>query len=212
MDKPEQQSPWNFEWSRESIRNFWNLFAHSPLTRLSFSKLVAPSLVDLVSAQVSREKRILDFGAGNGDFCRAMMQAGYKVAVYEPSEERRHSSLSLSLSPNFLGAVSSGRFECVTCFEVLEHIFPDDLENTMRLLGSFLEPGGMIIGTVPRDENLEEAQCICPHCGALFHRWQHMRSFNAQSLAQFLQSFGFNVKAVWAANFAASLIFVGTKD
>lgn len=204
---------WQFAWTRNDIKNFWNNVSQSPLAKLSFSRLCSDFLVKSVSPYIKKDWNILDFGAGDGDFCLAMLNAGYKMAAYEPSEGRNeHFLTQVEQNKNFLGHVNSGTFDCVTCFEVLEHIYPDDIQQTMEKLSSFIKPGGLFFGTVPCNENLEDNYCICPHCAAMFHRWQHMRSFNIERLRDFLIQYEYNVLKIEYASFTNSLIFVCNKN
>ena len=73
--------------------------------------------------------RILDYGSGAGVFARCMRQAGYEtVQEYDPfsSPNRPH-----------------GRFDIITCFEVIEHT--SDPRGTLADLVSLLKPDGCIL-------------------------------------------------------------------
>ena len=83
----------------------------------------------------------------------------------------------------------------------------------MKYLATFCASDGIVIGTVPRKEDLEMALCLCPECGSLFHKWQHQRSFNKENLAAVLCDAGFVHCRVFAVDFANCLGFaVGFKD
>jgi SAM-dependent methyltransferase len=73
--------------------------------------------------------RILDYGSGAGVFARKMAEHGFRrVENYDP--------LASPTRP-------IGRFDVITCFEVVEHS-PDPL-GTLCVMASLLAPGGAVI-------------------------------------------------------------------
>jgi SAM-dependent methyltransferase len=65
----------------------------------------------------------------------------------------------------------------VVASEVLEHLTDEQRAAGIGEIARILRPGGYFLGTVPFNENLAEQQAVCPHCGEVFHRWGHQRSF-----------------------------------
>ncbi|MDQ3979810.1 MAG: class I SAM-dependent methyltransferase, partial [Actinomycetota bacterium] len=55
-----------------------------------------------------------------------------------------------------------------------------------------LRPGGALIVTTPNDEQLAQAESICPDCGCIFHPVQHVRSWDKDSLSRKMREFGFS--------------------
>ncbi len=204
------EKPWAFEWSPENIKAFWNLVVQSPMEKSSFSKICANELSDFVENFINKDSTILDFGGGSGHFCKAMLNAGYKIGIFEPSGARCDAVPSEVVNhKNFLGFINSGKFDCVTCFEVLEHIHPDLIGFSLNLIQNLVKDNGLLIGSVPCNENLENALCICPNCAAMFHRWQHMRSFTPELLKGFLKKYGFEISAIDRPKFSLySMFFV----
>ena len=64
----------------------------------------------------------------------------------------------------------------------------------------------MLIGTVPNNENLRRHYCICPKCGAMFHRWQHMRSFNIDTLKKLFSEIGFQKGTFFQPDFSPTCL------
>ena len=59
-----------------------------------------------------------------------------------------------------------------------------------------LAPDGIAIITTPNDEDLHASETYCPHCDQVFHRWQHLRSWTAESLAAAVSTNGFAVSQI----------------
>jgi 2-polyprenyl-3-methyl-5-hydroxy-6-metoxy-1,4-benzoquinol methylase len=83
------------------------------------------------------------------------------------------------------------KFEAVLLVETIEHLDDATLDGVLCQVRNLLSPGGLLIITTPNNENLDESLVFCPACKHTFHRWQHMRSWNAKSLTKFLQENGF---------------------
>lgn len=90
-----------------------------------------------------RPGRILDYGGGKGDLAESLRAAGYSnVESYDPFVPE-HS------------ARPSGRFDCVVCFEVVEH--STDPGRTFAEILSFLdEPGMVIFSTLLLPDDFEQ--------------------------------------------------------
>lgn len=195
------EPPLPLSWTPELVQKFWDMFALSPLTFMSFGKQISRTLLNIIQKYLPENACILDFGGGDGDIVEVLLQAGYTVAIYENSPERSNNALSkLHSYKNFLGYIhssgtSENNFDVILSFEVLEHILEQDIPQAMKSIVHLLKRDGIFLGTVPNSENLLARQCICPQCGIMFHRWQHVRRFDEKSLHNFLQTHGFsNIK------------------
>jgi len=93
--------------------------------------------------------------------------------------------------------------------EVLEHLSEDALVKALAEIHRVLSPRGMIIGTVPACENLNEQLTVCPCCGEKFHRWGHLQSFDESRLRALLSE-RFTVRAI-QQKFLAPWIYLDWK-
>jgi SAM-dependent methyltransferase len=92
--------------------------------------------------------RVLDFGAGNGEFARPVKALGYDVSAVEPDR-----ALQQRLADAGIGAVAAASafaddsFAYIYTLNVLEHI-ENDVE-AVRELRAKLAPGGTLLVYVP---------------------------------------------------------------
>lgn len=187
--------PQRIRWTPEMVNRFWNGFSKTRLVEYSFSRQAGRSLLVAIDHLLPKKGRILDFGAGDGDLVRLMSDRGLRAAAYEPSESRSQKLIEkLQRCLHALGIeglYSKAAFDVVLLVEVLEHIIDEQLEDQLNRLKAFTKDGGLIIVTVPNNEDLDLGMAYCPVSNLLFHRWQHVRSFTAESLVQLMASHGF---------------------
>lgn len=188
--------PHRLTWTPELIDRFWNGFAQTRLTELSFAKGAAPSLIKMFGDYLVPNGRHLDFGGGGGHLAEALIAAGCPTAVFEPSPGRADKVRDvLDGLDGFLGindGSGTDEYDVVICLEVIEHILEEDLPDFLRRLTSSVRPGGRLILTCPNAEDLDLDSCLCPNCGSFFHRWQHLRTIKPAWLVDTLAASGFD--------------------
>jgi 2-polyprenyl-3-methyl-5-hydroxy-6-metoxy-1,4-benzoquinol methylase len=187
-------------WNREYSARFWNYQAHSGADY--FSQEVGPGIVRAtVKAGVPLRGRILDFGCGPGHFLEIL--TAQKIACEGAdfsSDSIRETNTRLNGSPYFRGVtqisgiptqLADEQFDVIFCIETIEHILPEELPPTFQELHRLAKPGGFLVVTTPNDEQLDRGKAMCPQCGAIFHRMQHVNSWNVRSISEFNRSIGF---------------------
>ena len=193
-------------WTDELIRTFWDGVECTHLDDLSFGKLAGPKFLRFIREHLPAVAKICDFGAGGGHFAETLLQAGFPTGVYEPSPRRSHALLKkLSGYDSFLGVIGpdEGRlFDVVIMAEVIEHVPDRLLGQTLDQVNGLLRDGGIVIVTTPNEENIGQAQVLCPMCRQVFHPWQHVRSFTHQSLENQLSSHGFRRRFLGLVDFS----------
>ena len=85
----------------------------------------------------------------------------------------------------------SDHYECVFFMETIEHLLEAHYEPTLKEINRIVKKGGYVIITTRNEENLDNLKVICPDCGAMFHRVQHVRSFTRDSITETMSKFGF---------------------
>jgi 2-polyprenyl-3-methyl-5-hydroxy-6-metoxy-1,4-benzoquinol methylase len=200
------------KWTHELVEKFWTGVSQTRLSELSFSKHNAEYLIELIADHLKPQGRHLDFGAGEGDLVRALLEKGYAAAAYEPVNAR--SALfpaDIATHPKYLGAANSTgseRFDVVLMIEVIEHVLEEYLPGVLQKVKSSLVDGGTLIVTTPNAEDLDLAAAYCPQCETLFHRWQHQRSFTPESLPKFLGRHGFECLDISEVDFSYTRFFI----
>jgi 2-polyprenyl-3-methyl-5-hydroxy-6-metoxy-1,4-benzoquinol methylase len=181
-------------WTPELVQRFWSGFVQTRLTEYNFARQGGKSLIVAVEQHLPKDGRILDFGAGNGELVELLLSRGFKVAAHEPSLGRTSDLLNrLGSWDGFLGIVGAEtqeHFDVVLLIEVIEHVLDQEIDRTLCRIYDFLKPGGTLIVTTPNNEDLELGMAYCPLSNMLFHRWQHVRSFTAESLIAVLSQYG----------------------
>lgn len=137
---------------------------------------------------------LLDYGCGNGWFCREMQRLGWQAFGYEPDAAYARSLADTIGLPVLSGEESlRGRtFAMVTFNFSFEHL--DRPKEALRLAASCLEPGGRIHVAVPNIES-REARVFGEHW---FHLDppRHISFFTKRMLTEALEVEGFGEVSV----------------
>jgi 2-polyprenyl-3-methyl-5-hydroxy-6-metoxy-1,4-benzoquinol methylase len=185
-------------WTPEKIAETWDWFSQGEPERY-FSIHSGAAIAERLEHEVGlRGKRLLDFGCGRGDLLATLYAHGIAAQGLEFSEESaRTTSDRFVGEPLFQGVAASpseladGSFDVILLVEVIEHLLDEQIPPTLAEVRRLLAPGGRVVVTCPNDENLANETTRCPDCGAVYHRWQHMRSLNPASISALFEAHGF---------------------
>ena len=137
---------------------------------------------------------VLDFGAGNGRFARALHEGRVNIHIVEPDPELRAKADPGIPVYESLEALGEQRFEGIYSINVLEH-----LEEDQAFLNSFYErlaPGGRLFIYVPAFQLLFSAND---------ERVGHFRRYRMRPLVEMIENAGFDVVR---SNYVDSVGFV----
>lgn len=107
----------------------------------------------LINAQSAKGK-LLDIGAGTGDFLVVAKNDGWNITGIEPSTKAK--GIAINKGVNFadsLSALESHSFDIITMWHVLEHV--PNLEDYLTELKRLIKPSGTIIIAVPNFKSFD---------------------------------------------------------
>lgn len=197
-------------WTDEKVQRYWNYISQFP--EHYFTYQVGANLAKIIKRYTRENENLLDYGSGPGFLIKHLLELKIEVSALEFStgslEKIRstyggHKRFNGAYSIEELDKTNS-RFNIITLIEVIEHLDDHYLELTFNNILRLMKPGGYLIITTPNDEDLSKSYICCPETNELFHRWQHVRSWNVESLGAFLKKMGFDIHIIKATNFNKS--------
>jgi O-antigen chain-terminating methyltransferase len=105
-------------------------------------------------------RNVLDIGCGRGEFLKMMRDAGVPAKGVELSAESVALCRSQGLDAEvadvypYLAALDEGTLDGIFCSQVVEHLPPERLPESIRLCARSLAPGGVIVIETPNPECL----------------------------------------------------------
>ncbi|MEA9413607.1 class I SAM-dependent methyltransferase [Flavobacterium sp. PL02] len=110
--------------------------------------------LNLINSENPQKGRILDIGAGTGDFLLTAKQNGWETVGVEPSD--RAKSIAIKKGISFVGKIGdleNNSFDVITMWHVLEHV--PNLELQIQELKRLLKPTGTLIVAVPNFKSFD---------------------------------------------------------
>lgn len=185
--------PHEVEWSPERIRRFWDYYSsNSALSETYFARIVGRSLVDYVHKTITIGTAI-DIGCGRGDLIHHLLRKGFPTYGTDQSPASIEAVRArFETNPLFLGAGEDPPIaDTAFMLEVVEHMDDEALGVALAIAKRLLKSDGHLVITTPNEEHLDASNIMCPECGCVFHRIQHVRSWSAASLRGVLEKSGF---------------------
>ena len=209
----------HIEWTHEKIGRFWNYISeNASLRKHLFGVQAGDHVASVINKTVKFKhlKNVLDLSCGEGDVlssCLKYLRPGQHIYGTEFSDKNidtindrfKNNALfeEAYLLKSYPSPFPDGTFDLVISTEVVEHLNDQDLDLMLKEANRLLAPGGYICVTTPNNEDLAENHVMCPDCGCVFHRWQHVRSWTPHSLQERLKQYSFYPKLVkpiaWSA-------------
>lgn len=207
-------TPHEIEWTPELVARFWDYQSRTAAASEDyFSRQVGRGIAALVQRLAPPPRRLLDYGCGPGYLIEHLLAAGYTVAGCDYSgESLRRVDAQFRGRAGWQGCArlesgtlpySDGSFDLVVSVETLEHLLAPQVDPLLAEWQRILDPkAGELFVTVPNAEDLARSTICCPTCGSLFHRYQHIRSFDRSRLAALFEGRGGVTRLCTATDFA----------
>jgi 2-polyprenyl-3-methyl-5-hydroxy-6-metoxy-1,4-benzoquinol methylase len=205
------------DWNDDTVSRLWDYYSKTPpYSAIYFSKLFGRQLIKKSGLPFNTPLSVLDFGCGPG-FIWDHLCAARTLWQYTGLDFSSDAIAILSEKANghshFEGAhhitklpseLQSEQFDAVLLFEVVEHLNDVYLDETLREVFRLLKNGGIVVVSTPNEENLSEANKFCPECGAIYHEWQHVRSWSVASLTSCFAKYGFDLVKAQTLDFTVT--------
>ncbi len=205
----------NIVWTEEVCNRLQGFYADNPpVINTYWSYQVGEGVVNFTKHYLKEKKspHVLDYGCGPGFLIGYFLKEGFDTFGVDMSPESvAVVNQNLGNDPKFHGAkvFDGGKlpypddfFDAITCTEVIEHVLDKHIDIFLNELRRILKPEGCLILTTPNDENMKRNQIYCPECGALFHKWGHVRKFTQKTLINIMEDHGWKTKCCNCTNFA----------
>lgn len=150
--------------SSENLGKYYeseDYISHTDNKRSLFEKLyhfikniALKNKLQLINTLSENKGKILDIGAGTGDFLFVAKQNGWEITGIEPSEKAKQ----IAISKGVLFAartedLQNQSFDVITMWHVLEHV--PNLENQILELKRLLKPNGTLLVAVPNFKSFD---------------------------------------------------------
>lgn len=104
--------------------------------------------LNLINSLQPNKGKILDIGAGTGEFLFVAQLNGWNTTGVEPSEKAKKIAINKGVSfVEALAQLENHTFDVITMWHVLEHV--PDLNHQIKELKRLLKPSGYLIVAVP---------------------------------------------------------------
>lgn len=152
-------------------------------------KYMLQKKIDLIHKYTKNRGKILDIGAGTGDFLKIAQENGWKITGIEPERKARNRAEEKGVLLEENQEKINDKYDVITMWHVLEHI--PDLENQIIFLKNHLTDNGILVIAVPNYKS-KDAQ-IYKQFWAAFDVPRHIWHFSKKSIQLIFEEKGFNL-------------------
>jgi 2-polyprenyl-3-methyl-5-hydroxy-6-metoxy-1,4-benzoquinol methylase len=211
--------PHQLIWSDEKVDRLWGYYSGCEAYRKEYFSYQAGRIVlDQIERYVDLRKfsAVLDYGCGPGFLIEALLERMHEEQkcygldfsrqsvelVEEKFADHRIYGGTVWIE-NLPSHYRDESMDMVISLEVVEHLDDEKLKGMVREIYRLLRPRGYVAITTRNRENLDRNKTLCPECGAIFHRWQHVRAWTATTLRRYMETCGFQTVHIVESNFSS---------
>lgn len=204
--------PHAIQWNTKKIQHLWDYYGTSNAHRSSyFGEQSGKHFVRVLRRRglLSKAKNIVDFSCGTGAVIEAILKVvdsnssvtGYDVSALSIEETNLRNKSAMGFNgahkiKEYPTNIQEESVDLLIMTEVIEHLEDNFLDAILTECYRIMAPNGVLVITTPYNENLARSNVICPECGCIFHRWQHLRYWNKESLDATLRKYGLKPRIV----------------
>ena len=160
----------------------------------------------LIETYAASNRKILDLGAGTGEFLLHAKGKGWEVCGVEPNESARKLAMGKGIDLKInLESFRQEKFQVITLWHVLEHL--PNLKQSIKALSQMLEDTGTLIVAVPNFKSYD-----AKHYGEFWAAYdvpRHLWHFSKTAIKKLFGEQNIEVKKVkpmWFDSFYVSLL------
>ncbi len=196
-----------------SYYEFEDYISHTDGKRTLFEKMyhfikrkAIRDKVKLINSYQPIKGRILDIGAGTGDFLLECKNQNWDILGIEPNDKAKEIAVGKGIKfGNTIEKLESNSFDVITMWHVLEHV--PDVEHQVAELKRLLKPSGTIIIAVPNFKSYD-AQYY-KEFWAAYDVPRHLWHFSKTAIEKLFDKQNMNledIKPMWFDSFYVSLL------
>ena len=196
-----------------SYYEFEDYISHTDGKRTLFEKMyhfikrkAIRDKVSLINSYQPLKGRILDIGAGTGDFLLECKNQNWEILGIEPNDKAK--GIAIGKGINFgdtIEKLESNSFDVITMWHVLEHV--PDVEHQVAELKRLLKPSGTIIIAVPNFKSYDAK--YYKEFWAAYDVPRHLWHFSKTAIEKLFDKQNMNledIKPMWFDSFYVSLL------
>lgn len=196
-----------------SYYEFEDYISHTDGKRTLFEKMyhfikrkAIRDKVSLINSYQPLKGRILDIGAGTGDFLLEAKNQNWDILGIEPNDKAKGIAVGKGIKfGDTIEKLESNSFDVITMWHVLEHV--PDVEHQIAELKRLLKPSGTIIIAVPNFKSYDAK--YYKEFWAAYDVPRHLWHFSKTAIEKLFDKQNMNledIKPMWFDSFYVSLL------
>jgi len=196
-----------------SYYEFEDYISHTDGKRTMFEKMyhfikrkAIRDKVSLITSYQPLKGRILDIGAGTGDFLLECKNQNWEILGVEPNDKAKGIAVGKGIKfAESIEKLESNSFDVITMWHVLEHV--PDVEYQIAELKRLLKPSGTIIIAVPNFKSYDAK--YYKEFWAAYDVPRHLWHFSKTAIEKLFDKQNMNledIKPMWFDSFYVSLL------
>ncbi|CAM3809242.1 class I SAM-dependent methyltransferase [Flavobacterium cucumis] len=196
-----------------SYYEFEDYISHTDGKRTLFEKMyhfikrkAIRDKVKLINSYQPLKGKILDIGAGTGDFLLECKNQNWDILGIEPNDKAKGIAVGKGIKfGNTIEKLESNSFDVITMWHVLEHV--PDVEHQVAELKRLLKPSGTIVIAVPNFKSYDAK--YYKEFWAAYDVPRHLWHFSKTAIEKLFDKQNMNledIKPMWFDSFYVSLL------